>query len=62
MKNIHAQALGRIGGRKASDLLTDEQRKARASKAGSARWANASAEEKTAHSALMRAGRKPKNP
>jgi hypothetical protein len=60
MKNIHAAALGRLGGRKASDLLTPEQLRERASSGGKARWANASAEDKAEHARKMQAGRKPK--
>lgn len=61
MKNQHASELGKLGGRATADAMTADERKARAAKAGAARWAGKSAEEKAAHSALMRAGRKPKS-
>lgn len=37
-KNVHAQALGRLGGLKRSKQLTPEQRKEIAQKAAKARW------------------------
>jgi len=60
MKNPHAAALGKLGGRAASALLTPEQLKARASSGGKARWANASAADRAEQARKMQAGRKPK--
>jgi hypothetical protein len=60
MKNPHAAALGKLGGRASSALLTPEQRRERASSGGKARWANASAEDKAEHARKMQAWRKPK--
>jgi len=60
MKNPAAVSLGRMGGKATAKAMTPDELKARAAKAGAARWAGKTEDERKAHARLMQAGRKPK--
>lgn len=54
-KNPAAVSLGKLGGKASAEALTKDQKLARARKAGQARWANRSPDERSEHARKMRA-------
>ena len=56
-KPLTASEMGKLGGKRSGEMLTPDQRKARAAKAGQARWKDATDEQRKEQSRKMHEGK-----